>query len=315
MSSYRLIGWKDASCVAGAMIAMVWLTGWNTAQAQLKPSESPTVPGQAEATIISQAEGSGLTEFVPALKRGVVPPDGWPLFKHGNMNLKASAPTPVVPLPGAERKQWLWDLATFKLNKVQDRQILYIYYLWPPNSSPSSSQVVMANAVIEAVKKAASLSTEDAAIWMAFGVEYEIGTMHHYDDAMGAKLLDDPALLRAAAVPVKWSEDSYKFIKQEHDPATFAKLVEATTTTLAKGTYANFGAVEHWSGLAKQAELKVKADATTNAYLKTVSRGPFSWLYLKPVGSFIALDRKIDIEGVEPETVLTSKTAWLAAGG
>ena len=89
----------------------------------------------------------------------------------------------------------------------------------------------------------------------------------------------------------------------EYEPAKFADAVEAIALVLQKGAYANFEAVEKWSALAQQAGL----DA---AYLKTISKGPLNWQKLEPVASFIAVDRKLDIKGVEAAPILTSKVAW-----
>ena len=50
--------------------------------------------------------------------------------------------------------------------------------------------------------------------------------------------------------------------------------------------------------------------STLDTYMKTISKGPLIWQDLEPVASFIALDRVLDIDGVVPEVVLTSKLAW-----
>ena len=306
MGTDRPIRWKGPPVAIVAMIAMAALAGSGASQAQTKPDGNSTV-------VVPTAGNLG---FVPALQRGVVPADGWPLFLHGNIKLKFGAPVPAVPLLGAEWKQWRSDLVTFKFRKLKDRQLLYIYYLSPPKSSAKTK---MADAVLQAVKKEA-LSSKGAALWTAIGVEYDIKVMKFYD-ANGAKLLIEPVLLRRAVVPVKWSEASYQFIKSKHDPETFAALVEATARALPTGTYSNFGGVEYWSALAKMKGLKAKDPVTTSAaaataavYLKALSKGPFTWLDLKPVASFIALDRKLDVAEVEPKAVLTSKAAWLAMG-
>lgn len=310
MGADSLTGWTGSLVAATAIFAMASLPG--ASQAQTKPGGSPSPGVQALArSVVYHAK------FMPALQRGVVPADGWPQFLHNELKLKVGAPAPAVPLLGAEWKQWRSDIVTFKFRKLKDRRLLYIYYLSPPESSPKTP---IADAVLKAIKAVAAPSAGDPAIWTAIGVEYEIKTMKFYD-AEGAKLLFEPELLRWAAVPMKWSEASYEFIKSEHDPATFAALVGAAATALPTGTYANFGAVQHWSALAKK-ELKGKTVATGTAfpkgmaaaYLKTVSKGPYGWLDMKPVASFIALDRKIDVAGAEPKPVLTSKAAWPATG-
>ena len=46
------------------------------------------------------------------------------------------------------------------------------------------------------------------------------------------------------------------------------------------------------------------------AYLNSAWKGPFAWQSLTPLAAFIAMDRDLDIEGVEPQRILTSETAW-----
>ena len=314
------IRWQDRLLAVVAMITMALLAGSGASQAQTKPGGNPNVVVPAAGNLgFVPALQRGVMDyiaFVPALQRGVVPADGWPLFLHGDIKLKFGAPVPAVPLLGAEWKQWRSDLVTFKFRKLKDRQLLYIHYLSPPKSSAKTD---MADAVLRAVKKEARLS-KGTALWTAIGVEYEI-KVTEFQGAKGTKLLIEPEFLRWAAVPVKWSQASYQFIMNKHDPETFAALVKATATALPTGTYANFGAVEGWSALAKMKGLTVKDSVTTSGmgavaavYLKALSKGPFTWLDLKPVASFIALDRKLDVAGVKPKAVLTSKAAWLATG-
>ena len=294
MGSRRTFGWRASLVATVAMIVMASPAGWNAAQAQMKMK-----PG-AEEGALAGTKREAL--FVPA--RGAVGPDGWAMFEHGKVNLKVGAPTPAVPLQGAERDQWTKDIATFKFDELKDRQVLYVYYL-----SPTTAEA--ANALLKAVKDAASPSAKAGAPWAAIGVQYDTAGL----DARTFKMAGvSPDLYRMAAVPLEWNMASYEFVKSEHDPATFAALVKATATALPKGAYDNFGAVEKWSALAKAFNVKLAKDAKKLQALKARSKGPFLWLDLKPVASFIALDRKLEIEGVDPERILTSKMAWWATG-
>ena len=228
--------------------------------------------------------------------------DGWRLFRHGDTTLKFGAPAPAIHLSDVEWKQWSSDLLTFDFDKLKDRQILYVYYL----SSPKAQKV---DAVLDALEVALSAQITGE-LWMAIGVEYDTTAMQMLGD-----------LYRKAAVPVEWSKETYEFIRDEHDPATIAELVSATAEALQHPTYRNFSAVEQWSALGKLSEAQAAVfnmeslpPNTVDVYWKTVSKGPLTWLDLKPVASFIALDRMLDIPGVDPEPVLTSKVAWQATG-
>ena len=248
--------------------------------------------------------GSGveIEGFKLAGTRYSVPEDGWPQFEHEGKTLKFGAPTPAVPLDGAERKQWRKDVVTFEFDKLRDRQLLYVYYLWPLGAEKAEAEAGIM-AVLDAVGEAGELST-------AIGFEYDIS---------GKEVLAAEDLYRRAAVPVKWDEASYDFIKAEYHPETIAGLVKATATALPKGTYANLGAVDNWSASAKAAALKMGVVNSESlppsariAYLKTISNGSFTWPELTPVASFIAVDRELDIQGVKAKTILTSKGAWRA---
>lgn len=206
------------------------------------------------------------------------------------------APSPAVPLQDAERKQWARDIATFKFDELKDRQILYFY--------PLTQE--LADKVLNAAKNAVPNSAQSGAQLAAIGVQY--GTQGV--DAKTATT--SPELYSLAAVPVKWNETSYKFIKDMHDPATFARLVEKYATAFPKATYDNFGAVEKWSALAKGFNAGLAKNAKELVNLKAKSTGPYLWFNLTPITSFIALDRKLNIKGVEPKAVLTSRAAWLA---
>jgi hypothetical protein len=228
------------------------------------------------------------------------------------MKIEAAAPVSVFPLHDVERKEWLWDLATFQLDKIEDRQVMYTYYL---QSSDEGNE--MANAVLDAVEKAADAT--DLPLWMAVGVEYSI------NDGSSVRT-DEPIFRHSAVVPSKWSKDFQEFIKGEHGPDTFAALIQATTKESPKKAYANFEAVGQWSALANNLNLESTMVAMAGApkdpkgrslaetsylkYLKAVSEGPVAWDGLTAVASFIALNRKLDVEGIEPNPVLTSKMAW-----
>ena len=288
MSAYKLIRWMGP-LVAAFVLALV--PGVGAAQSDVEGTVDPLARYGVEDQ-----------EFALAGPRYSIPEDGWPQFEHHGVTLKFGAPTPTVPLDGAERKQWGVDLMTFQFDKLRDRQPLYVYYLWPQGAEKAEAEEMM-KAVLDAVVEAGQLST-------AIGVEYDIS---------GAEFPVAADLYRRAAVPVKWDDASYSFIMSEYDPATIAELVEATATALPTGTYTNFGAVEYWSALAQTAVLEtgsvpseqLPSDAAI-AYWKTVSKGPFTWPELTPVASFIAVDQKLDIEGLDAQPILTSKKAWSA---
>jgi len=265
----------NGALVAAAVLAL--LPAWSTSQAETKTNGS-------DESVVVPVEGD--KEFRQASPWLEVPEDGWPKFVHAGETFKFGAPTPAVPLRDVEWKQWRNDLVSFKFDKLRDRQLLYVYYLWPPEAEQATAKK-HAKSVLDAIRAVKVVPT-------AIGVEYDTG---------GKELLRGAELYRLAAVPVMWTDVMYKFIETEHDPVTFATLVQATATALLKGAYANFEAVEKWSALAKQAGLD-------SAYMKTVSKGPLNWQELEPVASFIAVDRKLDIEEIEAEPVLTSKAAW-----
>ena len=236
------IRWQDRLLAVVAMITMALLAGSGASQAQTKPGGNPNVVVPAAGNLgFVPALQRGVMDyiaFVPALQRGVVPADGWPLFLHGDIKLKFGAPVPAVPLLGAEWKQWRSDLVTFKFRELKDRQLLYIHYLSPPKSSAKTD---MADAVLRAVKKEARLS-KGTALWTAIGVEYEI-KVTEFQGAKGTKLLIEPEFLRWAAVPVKWSQASYQFIMNKHDPETFAGAGQGDRDGAADGNLRQF-----WGG-------------------------------------------------------------------
>ena len=247
--------------------------------------------------------------------RGLVPGQWWPVFLHQGVKVKAWAPAPALPLQGEEWKQWRSDLRGLKFDKLKDRQLLYAYYL----SSPKAKKV---EEVLKAVMTLAPVDKDgkDARLSMALGVEYDTEAM---------KLLHVPGLFRKAAVPFMWSKTSYEFIKDKHDPATFGALIQASALAFLPISYSNFAAVKGWSGLVKSEGTKMKALRTVGMskeaveayqisiikYHEAIMKGPLVWTTLKPVASFIAVDRKLDIEGVEPEAIVTSKVAWRTADG
>ena len=287
MCEHKLTGWK-ARIAATVVLGVLVCSSGSQAESNFVAGHGTVVKGGFRLDPKSRA----------------MQDDRWGLFRHGDAALKVAAPAPAVHLGDAEWKQWRADLITFDFGKLKDRQLLYVYYL----SSPKAQKV---DAVLEAVEAAFS-GTAAGIFWAAIGVEY---------DTTGIELLRDPDLYRRAAAPVEWTETSYKFIKDEHDPATFAKLVSVAAEALQLGTYRNFAAVEHWSALATSSGANTAAlnleslpPSTVDAYLKAVSKGPLTWLDLKPVASFIALNWKLDIDGVEPAPVLTSKLAWRATG-
>ena len=284
MSANTPIGWKGLLVTA---FVLAFMPGASTSQADVEVGVAGVLAG-------SGVEDEG---FKLAVTRSSVPEDGWPQFEYAGQTFKFGAPTPAVPLDDAERKQWRKDVATFEFDKLRDRQPLYVYYLWTEDAEKAEAQ-----AVLDAVNKAGDIST-------AIGVEYNISD---------EKLPIAADLYRSAALPVKWDEASYAFIVAEHDPETIAGLIKATAMVLPTGTYANFGAVENWSASVKATALMTGSVPSKSlppseiAYWKTVSQVPFTWTELTPITSFIAVDRKLDIQGLEGKPILTSKGAWKA---
>ena len=262
-----------------AAFVLTLLSGWCASQAARPPH------GAYESFV----SYSGEQEFSLASLCPEVSMASLPKLDYTGEDLRFAAPAPAVPLEAAEWKQWGTDFVTFRFDKLRDRQFLYVYYLWPPEAEEAAAEK-HAEAVLAAVREAKALAA-------AFGVEYDISEK---------KLLGAEELYRWAAVPVIWNDVAYKFVETEYNPTTFAALVDAASCALQKGAFANFEAVENWSASAKQAGL--------NAAQKAVSKGPLSWHDLEPIASFIAVDQKLDIQGVEAEPVLTSKAAWGAPG-
>ncbi len=299
MPEVRLIG------ATGAGFMVVLLAAWSPALAQ---SARGSMPPAEQRGIVDSYKGfiaalqRGTTKFEPLLGKTGQPADGWPLFKHGKITIKAGAPAPTVPFKGAEWGQWAKDIATWNLEEVKDRKVLYGYYL------TNKAGADVAEKVFEAVAKA---SSEGAAL--AIGVEYE---------AKGLKASGLTELYRRAAVPLKWTEMSSELIKSEHSPEAFAALVTASGATAYPGAYANFQAVKKWSALGKaEKSMKEKhapdqtlAFPAITAGIAKGAKGPIAWSFLEPSAAFIVLDRQLEIEGVETMRMLTSKTAWPGKG-
>ena len=250
-------------------------------------------------------------------KPGMVTADGWHRFTYSESSapesaydgLKFGAPVPAVPGPGTEREQWTADVAGGKLTKLKDRQLLYVYPLAGDN----------ANKVINALQTAAR---SDKPLWTAIVVEYNNPT----SVKEGLKVL-----YSRAAVPVKWDEKASAFFKIKHDAATFGDAVLGAMIALPAAAYANFSAVEKWSastkgfktklaeelkGLKKRDAISPKAWASViEANYQEASKGPVTWLGLKPRSAFVAVDRKLKIQGMDAAGyILTSKKAWLPKG-
>ena len=292
MSIKILTRWKGPLVAAFVLASVPGISTSESGRNELVAE--PLEEVSATSRLDKSPEGEG---FKLAGPRYLVPEDGWPQFEHQGATLKFGAPTPTVPLDGAEREQWGKDLVTFQFDKLRDRQPLYVYYLWPRDAEKAEAAATM-EAVLNAIVEAGEVSA-------AIGVEYDIG------DAEVPIAAD---LYRRAAVPVKWEEASVDFIRAEYDPEIISELVKATATALPAGTYTNFGAVEHWSASARTASLEQLAPDPAIAYWKTVSKGPFTWPELTPVASFIAVNRELDVEGIKAEPILTSKGAWSAMG-
>lgn len=273
MSTNTFTKWNG---ILAAAAVLVLLPVWGFSQVEKDASGADEAP-----TPVADDQ-----EFMLVTSWPDLPEDGWLQFNHAGKTLKFGVPAPAVPLQDAEREQWREDLMNFQLAKARDRQLLYVYYLWPPDAEDAKAREY-AVALLEAIGMDPTVST-------AIGVEY---------DTTDKELLGADALYRWAAVPVKWDEAAYEFTMAEYEPAKFADAVDALVTVLQKGAFASFEAVEKWSALARQAEVEAP-------YLKTISKGPLNWQELEPVASFIAVDQKLDIEGVEPAPILTSKVAW-----
>ena len=303
MRSDRPIGWKAA-------LAVVAISG---ATALPVPAQAQTQLGGTDIMDLGEIAGGALEigkinvqTFRPTTPWGSVPQDGWTKFEHGDKTLKFAAPVPAVPLFAEEQRQWGWDLATFRITRLKDRKVLYVYDL---------SDATTVEAVLSELekKKRAGAAGKDGTFWTAIGVKYDIKDI---------KALGDPRLYSLAAVPMKLDDASYEFIKAEHDPAIFSKAVGATVKELPRGAFANFEALTDWSALAKDLKLELKdlqgqktqssAAAMTAAYLNSAWKGPFAWQSLTPLAAFIAVDRDLGIKGVEPLRILTSETAWAA---
>ena len=179
MSTNTFIKWNGMLVAA---VVLVLLPVWVPSQAETDVSGADEAP----------APVADDKEFRLATPWSEVPEDGWPQFVHAGKMLKFGAPTPAVPLQDAEWKQWRNDLITFQFAKLRDRQLLYVYYLWPPEAEYAMTKE-HAKAVLEAIGMVPDVST-------AIGVEY---------DTSGKELLGGDALYRWAAVPVKWDEAAY----------------------------------------------------------------------------------------------------------
>ena len=304
MNAKTLIG-RRGSLVAACVLAVV--PGASTSQDDWKAGAEGVRAGTGKVIVkigaVGALDGSGVAgkKFKLAGDRYMIPEHGWPQFEHGGKKLGFGAPTPTVPLDSEERKQWRTDVWTFKFDKLRDRQVLYAYYLWPPNEQNGQDEEAI-KAVLDAVGEAEGFSA-------AIGVEY---------DFSGNKEVVATGLYGSAAVPVEWTKETYDFITAEHDPKTIAALVDATAAALPTGAYVNYGAVDTWSAGANVAHMTgVEPEPSESwspeaaaAYLKMVSKGPFGWSYLEPIASFIAVDRELNVEGLEVKRILTSKGAW-----
>lgn len=244
----------------------------------------------AESKMNAEPSAEALKEF----KSAGLASDGWFQFVYAGKLLKFRAPSPAVPLLGAEKARWGWDVATFKFSRLQDRQVLYLYDL---------SNEKTAEAVINALD--ATRLHEKTAIWTAIGVEYDTSefTEAGYAD-----------LFRRAAVPVMWNEASSAFVKGKYNPNIFAKAVGLVTSELSAIANDNFDALDDWSALAKKYNKKLAKDMKGHKIEGLVAtaaaKGPLTWLTLSPISSFIAVNRDLEISGIEPLRILTSKTAW-----
>ena len=290
------------------MVAVVVMTALSDpVLAQMKMGGTGSVVGEGGA--FSGKSMSGMLKagevdaetFKLITPAGSVPADGWPKFEHGKLMLRFGAPAPVVPLVSEEKLQWGWDLATFRVKKLKDRKVLYVYEL----TDPRTAEMVLS--AMQTTVRAAGKS-EEKAIWTAFGVQYDI---------VKFKTIGNPKLYSRAAVPIKFDDATFEFLKHEHEPEIFAAAVGAAAKELPSGAFANFMALTAWSAMAKDLKVKLKdvkgrEMKLKTAYLKNAWQGPFAWEKLKPLTSFIAVDRDLDIEGVKPLRILISERAWAA---
>ena len=236
---------------------------------------------------------------------------GRPAYEY--KGVKFLAPAPAVSLEGIESKQWRSDYFKLKFDKLKDRQLLYAYYLTPLGEEKTKAH--MARDITTAIKAAVTAQkTGGKALRIAIGVEYDIKEFPGTNDVKSAV---GPVWLRRAAVPVKWSEKSHELIKDKHDLVTFANVVSGAAVALPSGSYANYWSVNGWSGAAKAWQSKLRAlvkekasPVEKAAYAEAIAKGPLKWRDLTPVATFIAVDRMLDIEGLEGKAIVTSKTAW-----
>jgi hypothetical protein len=213
--------------------------------------------------------------------------EGWTKYQNAGNLFKFAAPTPAVKFVDAEQTRWGWDLATFNFSSLKDRELLYLYDL----SDPSVAQKV----VMELGRGAKSADQPDD-LWAAIGVEYDIKCIA---SIAGAELYSH------AVVPIDLDGSTIEFLLENHDMATFAKVVAAGMEAQPQWATKNFGAVVAWSAGAK--ELRAETDKANSLY---AWKGPFAWQDLVPVQSYIAVNQNLEIEGITPEQILTSESAW-----
>ena len=231
--------------------------------------------------------------------------------------VKFWAPAPALTLKGLESKEWRRDYLFLNWKKLRDRQLLYAYYLTGLNPKNVSR-------ILKAVTDAtATYKSKGKQLCTAIGVEYNIDYIKALYENHGLKLQSDAEWLRRVAIPVAWSDKAYQLLKNAYDPWTFARLVDSTTTKQQLKTLTNYRAVvKGWSGSAKAWESEVatlmKQAAGTpsetiplfTAAYDALSNGASKWRQQEPLASFVAVDRELDIDGIDSKPIVTSKTAW-----
>lgn len=297
------------SGVYGVAKSTLMVPAWTTSMGQgvgfVEIGKPAVVPTRG---MVASMLWPGMMDFWRALSRRggtteVSHSSGWGTFAHAGNTVMIGAPAPVVPVAGTEWEQWRRDMVSRKYRKLDDRQLLFMYYL--AGSVPPGWFATERHAVLEAV----AMNVKKRPAVTALGVEYELA---------GVKIGGEPELYRRVAIPIKWEAIAYDFVSEAHKPSVVAKMVKAFAGKAQ--TRVNFAAVTKWSALAMEGAEKLRmeirdADVKTlkEAHPKALLIGPSAWQTLKPLASFIAVDRDLDIEGVEPLRILTSKKAWAAA--
>lgn len=224
--------------------------------------------------------------------------DGRLVFDYEGVKL--FAPAPAVNLDKIEKIKWRNDFVTFKFDKLRDRQLMYAYDL-------SSLDRKKVGEVIEAVENSVRLKEpEDKQLRIAIGVEYEIKSLiNNLDNNLDFQ----PALFQRAAVPVNWNDKTKELLEMEDLANELGAAVLELNYALSWESYRNFTSVNGWSGSAKEWQSLLNSENIAS-HAMPVALWPELWSDLPPVDAFVAVNQKLDINGLEGKAILTSKRAW-----